>query len=153
MVNSYLCTDGLPIKQSPVYDYASDNGIRYPEDQFVNRDPRMLATLVDSIRVNQAHSAYSTTGYLSLKFLPVNANSVDAAYNSSTNTTDAPVMRYGEVLLDYVEAAAELGQFTQTDADKTINALRNRSIKKNGVGDPLPKLPAMTVSGTSSISR
>jgi hypothetical protein len=152
MVNSFLCTDGLPIKQSPVYDYASDNGIRYPEDQFVNRDPRMLAILVDSIRINQAHSAYSTTGYLSLKFLPVNSNSVDAAYNSSTNTTDAPVMRYGEVLLNYAEAAAELGQFTQADADKSINLLRNRSIKKNGVGDPLPKLPAMTVSGTSVLA-
>jgi len=152
MVKTYLSTDGLPIKQSPLYDYASDNGIRYPGDQFVNRDPRMLATMVDSIRLNQIHSAYSTTGFLSLKFLPVGANSVDAKYNSSTNSTDAPVMRYGEVLLNYAEAAAELGQFAQTDADKTINLLRNRNIKKNNVGPDLTKLPPMTVSGTTVLA-
>ncbi len=152
MVNTYLSTDGLPIKQSPLYDYAADNGIRYPADQFENRDPRMLATMVDSIRISQVHSAYSTTGFLSLKFLPVGANSVDAKYNSSTNSTDAPVMRYGEVLLNYAEAAAELGQFTQTDADKTINLLRNRNIKKNNVGPNMTKLPPMTVSGTTVLA-
>lgn len=149
MVNTYLSTDGLPIKQSPLYDYAADNGIRYPAAQFENRDPRMLATMVDSIRINQVHSAYSTTGFLSLKFLPVGANSVDPKYNSSTNSTDAPVMRYGEVLLNYAEAAAELGQFTQTDADKTINLLRDRNIKKNNEGPDMTKLPPMTVSGTT----
>jgi hypothetical protein len=152
MVETYLCTDGLPVKQSPVYDYASDNGLRYPKDQFLNRDPRMLATMVDSIRLNQVHSAYSTTGFLSLKFLPVGANSVDPQYNSSTNSTDAPVMRYGEVLLNYAEAAAELGQFTQTDADNTINLLRNRNIKKNNTGSTLTKLPPMTVSGTTVLA-
>jgi hypothetical protein len=152
MVNTYLCTDGLPIKQSPVYDYASDDGIRYPDGQFTGRDPRMMATMVDSIRINQAHSAYSTTGYLSLKFLPVGANSVDGAYNSSTNVSDAPVMRYGEVLLNYAEAAAELGQFTQVDADKTINLLRDRDIKKNNLGSVLPKLPPMQVSGTNVLA-
>ena len=149
MVETYLATDGLPIKQSPIYNYAADNGLRYAKDQFLNRDPRMLATMVDSIRINGAHSGYSTTGFLSLKFLPVGSNSVDAAYNSSTNISDAPVMRYGEVLLNYAEAAAELGQFTQADADKTINLLRNRNIKKNNAGNNLPKLPPMTVSGTS----
>lgn len=149
MVETYLAADGLPIKQSPVYNYSADNGLRYAKDQFLNRDPRMLATLVDSIRINGAHSAYSTTGFLSLKFLPVGANSVDLIYNSSTNISDAPVMRYGEVLLNYAEAAAELGQFVQADANKTINLLRNRNIKKNNAGSNLPKLPPMTVSGTS----
>ena len=42
---------------------------------------------------------------------------------------------------------AELGQFTQADADMTINKLRNRNIKKNNIGAVLPKLPPMTVSG------
>jgi len=50
------------------------------------------------------------------------------------NITDAPVIRYGEVLLNYAEATAELGGLTQTDLDKSINLLRGR----NGVG--LPKL-------------
>jgi hypothetical protein len=149
MVETYLSSDGLPIKQSPQYNYALDNGLRYYPDQCRNRDPRMAATLVDSIRISQAHSAYSTTGFLCLKFLPYSANATDIIYQGSTNVTDSPVIRYGEVLLNYAEASAELGQFTQTDADKSINKLRNRDIKKNNTGNVLPKLPQMIVSGTN----
>lgn len=147
MVEKYLASDGLPIKQSPVYNYATDNGLRYYPDQYKNRDPRMAATLVDSIRINQAHNAYSSTGFLSWKFLPYSANAIDLVYIGSTNVTDAPVIRYGEVLMNYAEATAELGQFTQADADKSINKLRNRAIKKNNIGTTLPKLPAMMVVG------
>ncbi len=152
MVESYLATDGLPIKQSPVYNYASDNGLRFAPDQFKNRDPRMLATLVDTVRIQGAHNAYATTGFSCLKFLPYGANSTDLIYNSSTNTNDAPVIRFGEVLLNYAEAAAELGQFTQADADKSINKLRNRNIKKNNTGNVLAKLPPMTVSGSNVLA-
>lgn len=146
-VETYLASDGLPIKQSPVYNYASDNGLRFYPDQYKNRDPRMAATLVDSIRIGGAHSAPSTTGFLCWKFLPYAANRTDLVYQSTNSVTDAPVIRYGEVLLNYAEAAAELGQFTQADADKTINKLRARNIKKNNAGNVLTKLPAMTVNG------
>lgn len=149
MVETYLATDGLPIKQSPVYNYAADNGLRLYPAQFANRDPRMAATLVDTVRIQGAHNAYSTTGFLCLKFLPYTANISDPIYLGSTNITDAPIIRYGEVLMNYAEAAAELGQFTQAEADKTINKLRARKIKKNNSGNDLPKLPAMTVTGNS----
>lgn len=152
MVESYLASDGLPIKQSPVYDYSLDDGLRYYSDQCKNRDPRMAATLVDSVRISGAHSGYSTTGFCCLKFLPYEANKNDLIYQGSTNVTDAPVIRYGEVLLNYAEACAELDQFTQTIADQTINVLRNRNIKKNNEGDVLQKLPAMTISGSSVLS-
>ncbi|EJX03981.1 lipoprotein, partial [gut metagenome] len=56
-------------------------------------------------------------------------------YNTHTNasnasgvcTTDAPLFRLGEVLLNYAEAAFELGEFTQEVADATINKLRQRA--------------------------
>lgn len=56
-------------------------------------------------------------------------------YNTHTNasnangvcTTDAPLFRLGEVLLNYAEAAFELGEFTQDVADATINKLRQRA--------------------------
>jgi hypothetical protein len=147
MVETYLASDGLPIKQSPVYDYATDNGLRFYKDQYANRDPRMAATLVDSVKVQGAHTGYATTGIASWKFLPYEANGSDLIFNGSTNVTDAPVIRYGEVLLNYAEAAAELGQFTQSDADMTINLLRDRDIKKKNQGAVLPKLPPMTVAG------
>ena len=149
VVETYLASDGLPIKQSPLYNYASDDGERNYEDQYANRDPRMAASLVDSIRLSGPHDAYSTTGFLSWKFLSYDANRRDLIYKGSANIIDAPIIRYGEVLLNYAEAMAELGRFDQAAADKSINLLRNRAIKKNNVGDELPKLPKMMVSGTN----
>ncbi|OJV80506.1 MAG: hypothetical protein BGO34_15500 [Bacteroidia bacterium 44-10] len=147
VVESYLSTDGFPIKQSPLYDYDSDKGYRYYEDQYKNRDPRMAASLVDSIRLNGPHDAYSSTGFLCWKFLPYEATGTDLKYLGSTNTTDAPVIRYGEILLNYAEAMAELGKFNQAAADKSINLLRDRDILKNNEGEVLSKVPKMMVSG------
>ena len=147
VVETYLSTDGLPIKQSPLYDYESDNGLRYYEDQYKNRDPRMSASLVDSIRLNGPHDAYSTTGFLCWKFLPYEATGTDLIYLGSTNITDAPVIRYGEILINYAEAMTELGKFNQAAADKSVNLLRDRDIRKNNQGEVLPKLPKMIVSG------
>jgi hypothetical protein len=42
------------------------------------------------------------------------------------NTTDAPVFRIEEALLNYAEASYELGKFDQALADQTINKLRRR---------------------------
>ncbi len=41
-------------------------------------------------------------------------------------THDYPLFRYAEVLLNYAEAKAELGECDQTVLDKTINVLRDR---------------------------
>ncbi len=152
VVNTYLANDGLPIKQSPEYDYDSDNGLRYYEDQYKDRDPRMAASLVDSIRLSGVNNAYSTTGFSSWKFLPYEANARELIYLGSTNTIDAPIIRLGEVLLNYAEAKAELGQFDQAAADRSINLLRDRDIKKNNIGDVLTKLPPMTISGSNVLS-
>lgn len=152
MVETYLTVDGLPIKQSPLYNYSSDNGLRLYPNQYANRDPRIAATLVDTVRISGAHNGYSTTGFASWKFLTVGANLQDNIYFGSNNITDAPLLRLGEVLLNYAEAAAELGSFTQADADKTINLLRNRNIKKDGKGNFLPKLPPMVVAGDNVLA-
>lgn len=54
-------------------------------------------------------------------------------YNTHTdatgavNTTDAPLFRMGEVMLNYAEVKAELGTFDQTVADVSINKLRARA--------------------------
>jgi len=152
MFETYLAVDGLPIKQSLVYDYASDNGLRLYKEAYENRDPRLAATLVDTVKIQGAHTGYATTGIATWKFLPYDANGSELVFNGSTNVTDAPVIRYGEVLLNYAEAAAELGEFTQADADMTINKLRDRDIKKNNQGAVLPKLPPMTVAGDNVLA-
>lgn len=147
-LNNYLAVDGLPIKQSPVYNYASDNNIRLYEDMYKNRDPRVYATLNDKMRLNGLDNGHASTGICVSKFTPYAFTNSDE-YSSDKNSTDAPIIRYGEVLLNYAEACYELGQFDQNVADKTINVLRNRNIKKDNKGEVLPKLPKMVISGNN----
>lgn len=146
-LNNYLSVDGLPIKQSPVYDYAKDNNLRLYEEMYANRDPRVYATLNDKMRLNGLHNGHASTGICVSKFTPYQFSDADE-YSSDRNSTDAPIIRYGEVLLNYAEACYELGEFTQAVADKTINVLRDRNIKKDNEGEVLPKLPKMVISGS-----
>ncbi|MCL1973668.1 MAG: RagB/SusD family nutrient uptake outer membrane protein [Bacteroidetes bacterium] len=145
-INNYLSTDGLPIKQSPLYAYSPSKD--YTE-MVKNRDPRLLASFADTLRVPSVTGGgigYSTTGIATVKFQPVNATIDNIIYQNRNNITACPLMRYGEVLVAYAEVMAELGQFTQAVADASINKLRNRSIPHNGA--TLPKLPPMVVSGS-----
>lgn len=50
--------------------------------------------------------------------------------NGNFQTSDKPIFTIEEVLLNYAEAAWELGRFNQEVADRTINKLRERA----GVG-------------------
>ncbi|UYQ94612.1 RagB/SusD family nutrient uptake outer membrane protein [Chitinophaga horti] len=120
-IESYLASDGLPIGVSP--NYQGDKTI---DQVFANRDGRLAATFVKQYRVIKVASNYSTTGYSSHKFLNESVKDV-AEGNNALNQTDAPIIRLGEVLLNYAEATYELGQLTQADLDKSINLLRDRA--------------------------
>ena len=150
-MDAFLAADGLPIKQSPLYNYSSDNNIRYFPQMYANRDPRLSATVCDTLRINGVANGYGVTGICVWKFTPYVLTNPDQ-YTADRNYTDAPIIRLGEVLLNYAEATAELGQFDQGAADRSINVLRNRNIRKNNQGDVLPKLPPMTVSGTEVLA-
>ena len=61
-------------------------------------------------------------------------------YTSMTNTNDAPVVRYGEILLNWIEAKAELatlgvGSVSQADIDRSINALRARPLDATAIAN------------------
>ncbi len=129
LIDSYLCSDGLPISLSA--EYQGDDGI---ENVMANRDSRIYGTFVsDELRLNGIVGTYSTTGYASHKFLNDDIKD-ESIYSGSLNPTDAPIIRYGEVLVNYAEACAELGDLTQADLDKSINKLRARG------SNPLPDL-------------
>jgi hypothetical protein len=119
-VESYLASDGLPISISPLY-----KGDKTIQDVFTARDGRLYKTVVPTLRLNGEVSNYSTSGYSILKFLNDEIAGLPIG-SSNLNPTDAPVIRYGEVLINYAEAAAELGNITQADLDKSVNVLRDR---------------------------
>lgn len=131
-LDSYLAKDGLPIAISG--EYQDDHGI---DKLMANRDPRMYETLVsDELRINGIVGNYSTTAIATHKFLNESIKDLPEG-SSNLNPTDAPIIRYGEVLINYAEASAELetlggDALTQADIDKSINVLRDRP----GIGLP-----------------
>lgn len=131
---------GFPRKL--VYQYLMKDGSRYTDqagyatksfvDLVKDRDPR----LAQSIRTTGYHRigktdilapdfTATTTGFQPIKFVQsplLESGQLD----NKRSTCDMPVLRYGEVLLNYAEAKAEAGTLTQADLDKSINLLRNR---------------------------
>jgi hypothetical protein len=134
-VEDILCEDGLPITLSPLYQ-----GDETIEDVFVNRDPRLRQTVLhpDDTEKYKYHNAdgrdypriqgqpggrTSSTGYHVIKHY-----NADDMIGKAFNTAEFPaiILRFGEVLLIYAEAKAELGEATQADLDRSINLLRDR---------------------------
>lgn len=160
MVEDYLCTDGLPITLSPLYQ--SDDQI---EDVFVNRDPRLRQTVLhpddtekynyhrgdgrDYPRITGMSGGFkTTTGYHVIKFY--NADDlIGHAY--ATGESPAIILRFGEVLLDYAEAMAELGKITQGDLDISINLLRDRVGMPHMILGNIPVDPRYTSDGVSPL--
>ena len=121
-VNHYLQADGTPIQNRAGWQTLS---YRYA---FKNRDPRMEQTLHGPSYVayqGKGHEMMTfdrnLSGYRVIKFI----SSTDHE-NATTSTTDYPLLRYAEVLLNYAEAKAELGTLTADDLAKTINVIRAR---------------------------
>src|SRR5690625_2741009 len=99
------------------------------------RDPRLEATFYDKRNPRNMASYWYNN-----KCLPRSvAKDYEAGlppperFTSSKNETDYPAMRYSEVLLNWLEAKAELaelgsGSVTQRDIDITINQIRDSQL-------------------------
>ena len=143
--DSYLFKDGKPLATTGL-DKTDHGTIVVVDDNsglgeaphidisnvLANRDPRLSAQ-VDHIlqfpgcgyaRFGGAQSTAST-GYGVFLF---DTNLIDNVNRQSTygNWTDAPIFWYAEILLNYAEACAELGNISQNDLDISINKLRDR---------------------------
>jgi hypothetical protein len=125
-IGSFLCSDGLPIALSPAY-----KGDKTIANTMSNRDSRIAGTFAPDLRpagFTRPPGTYfgaSTTGYATLKFLNEDIMNTSAGL-SNVNPTHAPIIRLGEVLVSYAEAAAELGTLSQDDLNRSINKLRSR---------------------------
>lgn len=120
LINSYLKTDGSRFTDNPSYLTMQ----WYEEMQ--NRDPRLSQTvrapghkLVNGDKILLPVISAAITGYQWCKYITSDDVNVQCI-------NDMPIIRYAEVLLNYAEAKAELGDITQPDIDKTIKLLRDR---------------------------
>ena len=137
----YLMADGTPFQSQEGWQTMQYN------QEFKNRDPRMAQTIAtpDYVAVGTDASTkyypsckdYDRSGYRPIKYF-----SDDTHDGAGTSTTDYAIFRYGEVLLNYAEAKAELGEADQTVIDQTVNVIRARVgmpaldvVKANGTPD------------------
>ena len=103
--------------------------------EFNDRDNRLAASIVGPGQkmTNSAgkevdfalNFSWTRTGYLWLKWVTPNFTAMNTADGGSINCL--PVIRYAEVLLNYAEAAEELGKMTPELWKNTIGKLRERA--------------------------
>lgn len=123
-IDSYACTDGLPITQSPLYK--GDEGL---VNVIQDRDPRLKAAIRNDglgYSGNNPNGVFSSTGYIIAIFNNPTQSGPEIT-TGGRNHVDAPIFGLAEVLLNYAEACAELGTITQADLDISINPLRTRA--------------------------
>lgn len=128
-VNHYLQKDGTGIQNRAGWETLDYY------DVFQNRDPRMAQSLHGpsyvprnaelKAQADTPHEVLSwertISGYRIIKYI-----SDDTHENATTSTADFALFRYGEVLLNYAEAKAELGELTSDDIARTVDVLRER---------------------------
>lgn len=145
MANMYLCSDGLPVEKSKVFQ-----GYATTTSEFQNRDARMDNTLLhdgehfwDNDTKNGSRLTWDANDYSNCRTAGTCQNSGYLTQKWATErvgedyyeSMDYPVIRYAEVLLNYAEAAYELdGGISDTDLDKSLNLVRLR------VNPKMPKL-------------
>ncbi|MDO5979083.1 RagB/SusD family nutrient uptake outer membrane protein [Flavivirga spongiicola] len=137
LANMYLCTDGLPIDKSPLFQ-----GYDLVGDEYINRDSRMAGIMM--VPFEQQWSYRQTVWQRDWSDPMANGftNTIEIPGRTTTgytlhklhpeiigpNGVDYPVLRYAEVLLIFAEATFEKdGSISDADLNKSINVLRDRA--------------------------
>ena len=149
--DSYLFVDGLP--KATTAEDTNDKGTVNSDGKIDIqalldvRDPR-LAETIDHIlmprgngymRYGDGMVSTASTGYGICKY---DNPSYAASSRNQTgrNETDGPIFWLAEILLNYAEACAEMGNITESDLNKSVNLLRARAgmpaMSINPVADP-----------------
>ena len=144
VVKAFICKDGKDWQNSTV-----ENAGKFDLANLIKtRDPRFEASFLDKLNVSAAALLFTS------KFVdrtgPKLTAPIPAKYYSNTNTNDAPVIRLGEILLNWIEAKAELATLgetavTQADIDESINILRKRPLDEEAINKGVVKSALMSL--------
>lgn len=142
LIKSFLCYDGYPFDNSSLENAKSFNIANLVK----SRDPRFEASFVDKAKT-VASSLFYGNKFVSRTGMDLKSSDPNyTKWNSNTNTSDAPVLRLAEVVLNWVEAKQLLAEnyggaaLTQADLDKSINALRSRPLDEVALTKGVQKL-------------
>ena len=152
-IKSFICVDGKTYGESSVADAQSFD----IADLVKTRDSRFEATFWDE----PVNSASAASPVYCVKFIDrigptykyrekdadgFGKGSYPPQYGSNTNNNGYPCLRYAEVVLNWIEAKAELGTATQADIDKSINAIRNRPLAPEAIAKGVQKTAPLMLS-------
>ena len=164
LLAAFLCTDGLPIDESPLFD---------PHNPFLNRDPRCGETIVpfgstwlgieydpnpatgdQVMNYNTGEEIKNNDNKNNAEFASFNAllqkKSLDESCieNSFKTEHDLIILRYADILLMYAEAMIEKGSIDQSVLD-AMNQVRARAYGVN-VSD-VNSYPAITTTDQAKL--
>jgi starch-binding outer membrane protein, SusD/RagB family len=140
LVKSFIAIDGNVWQNSSV-PVVSSFALA---DLVKTRDPRFEASFIDKVNTSATTLLYGYK-FASREAITYIGKTPPPAWGSNTNTSDAPVMRLAEVVLNWIEAKAELAQYYggaaigQADLDKSINAIRNRPLDATAIAKGVQK--------------
>ncbi|MEL7585235.1 MAG: RagB/SusD family nutrient uptake outer membrane protein [Prolixibacteraceae bacterium] len=128
LAKAFICSDGKPYLSSAITN-ADKLDI---QNMIKTRDPRFEATFWSTPVIESATLLYACK-FIDRTGPTYKGGTYPPMYGSNTNTNDAPVIRLAEVVLNWVEAKAELATMggvavTQADLDASINAIRSRPL-------------------------
>lgn len=148
LLKSFICTDGQPYQTSTVAN-AKDFNLAVMAK---TRDPRFEATFFNFPRFKSLSMVYADK-FISREgasyWAPDKIANRPAQFGGALNENDAPIIRYAEVLLNWIEAKAELAAsyggaaVTQDDINKSINAIRNRPLDNEATANGVTKTDPM----------
>jgi len=141
MVDMFETKDGYDIEDDPNYN---------PQDPNVNRDPRFYHSILfnrerwttnsglylelwNGGRERTGEQYYNYTGYMARKYWPTYLNQWS---NSSAPPMHVIYLRYADLLLQYAEAANEIGGPTHSVSGANMTAVEALNMVRNRVGMP-----------------
>lgn len=149
LVKAFICTDGKDWQTSTLAnadDFTLSNLIK-------TRDSRFEASFYNEPTPLAKSSYLYVTKFIprsALEYLKISGGTPAAEFQSDKNVTGYPVMRYAEVLLNWIEAKAELATIggmaiSQGDIDRSINKIRNRPLAPEAVALGVKKTDKMVL--------
>ncbi len=145
LAKAFVCYDGKPYKLSGVAN-ATTLDIK---NMIATRDPRFEATFWDAPKKESGTLLYADK-FIDRVGPTYYGKTYPAMYGSNTNTNDAPVIRFAEVMLNWIEAKAELATMggtavTQADIDASINAIRKRPLDAIATGKGIKQTASLSL--------
>ncbi|WP_294083219.1 RagB/SusD family nutrient uptake outer membrane protein [Proteiniphilum sp. UBA5384] len=145
LLKAFICIDGK-VWQNSAIDEAKDFRI---SKLVKTRDSRFEGTFYDKPTVSAKGSFL-----FPIKFFPrygvkqTEEQGTTPEELSGDSYTDAPVLRYAEILLNWIEAKAEWATIggttvTQADLDNSVNRIRNRPLAPEAEAKGVQKTAAM----------